>query len=211
MKKSNKLIISNAEPVVMGPHDFQFGDYVYAPCDYSEDGDDSRKGDNRLSKIFGIEKQHTDVLFEDLNRFNANIEYNDICIVPITEDWFKDNPQVFTPSDNINQSDGSNLRFSYQYKFSATRFGCDFYAVAYEINYEDEEEYIRLRQAGLGFLASIKESQGKATILQFVRYAPGTSDRAVGVMQVVAIHELQHFLRLCGCGELNAPKDLLEW
>jgi hypothetical protein len=31
-----------------------------------------------------------------------------------------------------------------------------------------------------------------------------------GAMQVVSIHDLQHFLRLCGCEELKAPQSLLE-
>lgn len=28
-------------------------------------------------------------------------------------------------------------------------------------------------------------------------------------MQIVSIHDLQHFLRLCGCEELKAPQSLL--
>jgi len=34
--------------------------------------------------------------------------------------------------------------------------------------------------------------------------------KSTGVMQIVSIHDLQLFLRLCGCEELKAPQSLLE-
>ena len=136
-------------------------------------------------------------------------EYEDLCLIPITEEWFKENPQVFTPCDDIGQSE-SGLHFAYQYKFSVKRFFCDYYIVAYELHYEDEEEYQRLVREGLSFFTCIKESQGKATVVQIVRFIPGNMNLAVGAMQVISIHDLQHFLRLCGCEELKFPQSLLE-
>ena len=121
----------------------------------------------------------------------------------------KENPQVFTPCDDIEQPEG-RFRFAYQYKFAAKRFICDYHVVAYELHYEDEEEYQHLVREGLGFFTCIKESQGKATIAQIVRFIPGSIDLAAGAMQLISIHDLHHFLRLCGCEELKVPQSLLE-
>ena len=200
---ANKIKISGCEPVKYGPHDFQLGDYVYAPV--------SSYGPQQGNQLAYIDKQDDDVcsiVFVQTNRKVLRL-YSELYLVPITEEWLKENPQVFTPSDDIMQQE-SGIRFAYQYKFSAKRFVCDYYMVAYELHYEDEEEYQHLVREGLGFFTCIKESQGKATIAQIVRFIPGSIDLAAGAMQVISIHDLQHFLRLCGCEELKVPQSLLE-
>ena len=200
---ANKIKISGCEPVKYGPHDFQLGDYVYAPVSSY----DPQQG-NQLAYI---DKQYNDVCSTVFMQTNRKVlrSYSELYLVPITEEWFKENPQVFTPSDNIMQQE-SGIRFAYQYKFSAKRFICDYHIVAYELHYEDEEEYQHLVREGLGFFTCIKESQGKATIAQIVRFIPGSIDLAAGAMQLISIHDLQHFLRLCGCEELKVPQSLLE-
>ena len=200
---ANKIKISGSEPVKYGPHDFQLGDYVYAPVSLN----DPSQG-NQLACIDQQNKDVCSIIFAQTGR-TVYREYDDLCLVPITEDWLKENPQVFTPSDDIEQPE-SGFRFAYQYKFAAKRFICDYYIVAYELHYEDEEEYQHLVREGLSFFTCIKESQGKATIAQIVRFIPGSVDLAAGAMQVISIHDLQHFLRLCGCEELKVPQSLLE-
>ena len=200
---ANKIKISGSEPVKYGPHDFQLGDYVYAPVSLN----DPSQG-NQLAYIDQQDKEGCTIIFAQTDR-TVYREYDDLYLVPITEEWFKENPQVFTPSDDMKPLEG-NPSFSYQYKFSAKRFVCDYYIVAYELHYEDEEEYQHLVREGLGFFTCIKESQGKATIAQIVRFIPGSIDLAAGAMQTVSIHDLQHFLRLCGCEELKVPQSLLE-
>ena len=200
---ANKIKISGCEPVKYGPHDFQLGDYVYAPV--------SSYGPQQGNQMAYIDKQYNDVcstVFMQTNRKVLRL-YSELYLVPITEEWLKENPQVFTPSDNIMQQE-SGIRFAYQYKFSAKRFICDYHIVAYELHYEDEEEYQHLVREGLSFFTCIKESQGKATIAQIVRFIPGSIDLAAGAMQLISIHDLQHFLRLCGCEELKVPQSLLE-
>ena len=200
---ANKIKISGCEPVKYGPHDFQLGDYVYAPV--------SSYGPQQGNQLAYIDKQDNDVcsiVFMKTNRKVLRL-YSELYLVPITEEWLKENPQVFTPSDNIMQQE-SGIRFAYQYKFAAKRFVCDYYIVAYELHYEDEEEYQHLVREGLSFFTCIKESQGKATIAQIVRFIPGSIDLAAGAMQLISIHDLQHFLRLCGCEELKVPQSLLE-
>ena len=200
---ANKIKISGCEPVKYGPHDFQLGDYVYAPV--------SSYGPQKENQLAYIDKQYNDacsIVFMQTNR-KVLRSYSELYLVPITEEWFKENPQVFTPSDDIMQQE-SGIRFAYQYKFSAKRFVCDYYIVAYELHYEDEEEFQHLVKEGLGYFTCIKESQGKATIAQIVRFIPGSIDLAAGAMQVISIHDLQHFLRLCGCEELKFPQSLLE-
>ena len=200
---ANKIKISGCEPVKYGPHDFQLGDYVYAPV--------SSYGPQQGNQLAYIDKQDNDgcsIVFVQTNR-KVLRSYSELYLVPITEEWFKENPQVFTPCDDIEQPE-SRFRFAYQYKFSAKRFICDYHIVAYELHYEDEEEYQHLVREGLGFFTCIKESQGKATIAQIVRFIPGSIDLAAGAMQLISIHDLQHFLRLCGCEELKAPQSLLE-
>lgn len=200
---ANKIKISGSEPVKYGPHDFQFGDYVYAPV--------SSYGPQHGNQLAYIDKQDNDgcsIVFVQTNRKVLRL-YSELYLVPITEEWLKENPQVFTPCDDIEQPE-SRLRFAYQYKFAAKRFICDYHIVAYELHYEDEEEYQHLVREGLGFFTCIKESQGKATIAQIVRFIPGSIDLAAGAMQLISIHDLQHFLRLCGCEELKVPQSLLE-
>ena len=200
---ANKIKISGCEPVKYGPHDFQLGDYVYAPV--------SSYGPQQGNQMAYIDKQYNDVCSTVFMQTNRKVlrSYSELYLVPITEEWFKENPQVFTPCDDIEQQE-SGIRFAYQYKFAAKRFVCDYYIVAYELHYEDEEEYQHLVREGLSFFTCIKESQGKATIAQIVRFIPGSIDLAAGAMQVISIHDLQHFLRLCGCEELNVPQSLLE-
>ena len=200
---ANKIKISGCEPVKYGPHDFQFGDYVYAPV--------SSYGPQQGNQMAYIDKQNNDVCSTVFVQTNRKVlrSYSELYLVPITEEWFKENPQVFTPCDDIEQPE-SRFRFAYQYKFSAKRFICDYHIVAYELHYEDEEEYQHLVREGLGFFTCIKESQGKATIAQIVRFIPGSIDLAAGAMQLISIHDLQHFLRLCGCEELKVPQSLLE-
>ena len=200
---ANKIKISGSEPVKYGPHDFQLGDYVYAPVSLN----DPSQG-NQLAYIDQQDKEGCTIIFAQTGR-TVYREYDDLYLVPITEDWLKENPQIFTPSDDMKQTKG-NFSFSYRYKFSAKRFICDYHIVAYELHYEDDEEYQHLVREGLGFFTCIKESQGKATIAQIVRFIPGSIDLAAGAMQLISIHDLQHFLRLCGCEELNVPQSLLE-
>lgn len=200
---ANKIKISGTEPVKYGPHDFQLGDYVYAPV--SSYG--PQQG-NQLAYIDQQDEGGCSIVFVQTNR-KVLRSYSELCLVPITEEWFKENPQVFTPSDDIAEPE-SGFRFAYQYKFSAKRFYSDYYMVAYELHYEDEEEYQQLVKEGLSYFTCLKESQGKATIAQIVRFIPGSVDLGAGVVQVISIHDLQHFLRLCGCEELKAPQSLLE-
>ena len=200
---ANKIKISGCEPVKYGPHDFQLGDYVYAPVSSY----DPQQG-NQLAYIDKQDNDVCSIVFMQTNRKVLRL-YSELYLVPITEEWLKENPQVFTPSDDIMQQE-SGIRFAYQYKFSAKRFICDYHIVAYELHYEDEEEYQHLVREGLSFFTCIKESQGKATIAQIVRFIPGSIDLAAGAMQLISIHDLQHFLRLCGCEELNVPQSLLE-
>lgn len=201
---ANKIKISGSEPIKYGPHDFQLGDYVYTPVSL----DDPSQG-NQLAYILDQFGEGCTPVFVSTDQVNGRT-YDDLCLVPITEEWFKENPQVFTPSDDIVLQQESGLRFAYQYKFAAKRFYCDYYMVAYELHYEDEEEYQHLVREGLSFFTCIKESQGKATVAQIVRFIPGSVDLAAGAMQVISIHDLQHFLRLCGCEELKFPQSLLE-
>ena len=200
---ANKIKISGCEPVKYGPHDFQLGDYVYAPV--------SSYGPQQGNQMAYIDKQYNDVCSTVFMQTNRKVlrSYSELYLVPITEVWLKENPQVFTPCDDIEQPE-SRFRFAYQYKFSAKRFICDYHIVAYELHYEDEEEYQHLVREGLGFFTCIKESQGKATIAQIVRFIPGSIDLAAGAMQLISIHDLQHFLHLCGCEELKVPQSLLE-
>ena len=200
---ANKIKISGCEPVKYGQHDFQLGDYVYAPV--------SSYGPQQGNQMAYIDKQYNDVCSTVFMQTNRKVlrSYSELYLVPITEEWFKENPQVFTPCDDIEQPE-SRFRFAYQYKFSAKRFICDYHIVAYELHYEDEEEYQHLVREGLGFFTCIKESQGKATIAQIVRFIPGSIDLAAGAMQLISIHDLQHFLHLCGCEELKVPQSLLE-
>ena len=205
----NKIKISGCEPVKYGPHDFQLGDYVYTPVSL----DDPSQG-NQLAYILAQFSEGCAPVFVSTDEVNGRA-YDDLYLVPITEEWFKENPQVFTPSDDMKPLE-SNPSFSYQYKFSAKRFSCEYRIVVYELYYEDEEEYQRLCREGISYFTCLNESQGKATIAQIASMNPVSKIpgryicKPTGVMQIVSIHDLQHFLRLCGCYELIVPQFVLE-
>lgn len=203
-----KIKISGSEPIKYGPHDFQLGDYVYTPVSL----DDPSQG-NQLAYICAQFSEGCAPVFVSTDQVNGRA-YDDIYIVPITEEWLKENPQVFTPCSDVKQPN-ENLKFSYQYQFFAKRFNCDYRIVVYELHYEDEEEYQRLCREGFNWFTCINESQGKATIAQILTVTHLKKQnslvcRTTGVMQIISIHDLQHFLRLCGCEELKIPQSLLE-
>lgn len=205
---ANKIKISDSEPIKYSRHDFQLGDYVYAPVSL----DDPQQG-NQLAYIDQQDKDGCTIIFAQTGRTVCR-EYDDLYLVPITEDWLKENSQVFTICSDVRQPN-ENLKFSYQYQFFAKRFNCDYRIVLYELHYEDEEEHQRLCREGLNWFTCINESQGKATIAQILTVSHLKTQsslvyRTTGVMQVISIHDLQHFLRLCGCEELKIPQSLLE-
>lgn len=206
---ANKIKISGCEPVKYGPHDFQLGDYVYAPVSIN----DPSQG-NELAYIYKQNNYGCSIVFVQNNRKVYRV-YNELYLVPITEEWLKENPQVFNPSDDIKQTEG-DLSFSYQYKFSARRFNRKYNIVVYELHYEDEMMYQRLCREGLNWFTCLNESQGRVTVAQIVAKIyhlskeKGLEIVGAKAMQAISIHDLQHFLRLCGCEELKAPQSLLE-
>ncbi len=206
---ANKIKISGCEPVKYGPHDFQLGDYVYAPVSLNNPS----KG-NQLAYIYKQNNYGCSIVFVQTNRKVYRV-YSELYLVPITEEWLKENPQVFTLCNDLKQTEG-NLSFSYQYKFSARRFNRKYNIVVYELHYEDEMMYQRLCSEGLNWFACLNESKGTVTVAQIVAKVYNLSKEKgleiVGAkaMQAISIHDLQHFLRLCGCEELKAPQSLLE-
>ena len=205
---ANKIKIRSSEPVKYGPHDFQLGDYVYAPVSL----DDPSQG-NQLAYIDQQDDEFCSIIFAQTG-LTVSREYDDLCLVPITEEWLKENPQVFTPCNDLKQTE-ENFSFSYQYKFSAKRFYRKYNIVVYELHYEDEMMYQRLCREGLNWFTCLNESQGRVTVAQIVakiyHLSKEKSLEIVGAkaMQAISIHDLQHFLRLCGCEELKAPQSLL--
>ena len=207
---ANKIKISDSEPIKYSRHDFQLGDYVYAPVSL----DDPQQG-NQLAYIDQQDKDGCTIIFAQTGR-TVYREYDDLYLVPITEDWLKENSQVFSTCNDLKQTEG-DFSFSYQYKFSAKRFNRKYNIVVYELHYEDEVIYQRLCREGLNRFTCLNESQGRVTVAKIVYKIYHLSKEkglvlfgGAGVMQSISIHDLQHFLRLCGCEELKIPQSLLE-
>lgn len=207
---ANKIKISDSEPIKYSRHDFQLGDYVYAPVSL----DDPQQG-NQLAYIDQQDKDGCTIIFAQTGR-TVYREYDDLYLVPITEDWLKENSQVFSTCNDLKQTEG-DFSFSYQYKFSAKRFNRKYNIVVYELHYEDEVIYQRLCREGLNWFTCLNESQGRVTVAKIVTKIYHLSKEkglvlfgGAGVMQSISIHDLQHFLRLCGCEELKIPQSLLE-
>lgn len=207
---ANKIKISDSEPIKYSRHDFQLGDYVYAPVSL----DDPQQG-NQLAYIDQQDKDGCIIIFAQTGR-TVYREYDDLYLVPITEDWLKENSQVFSTCNDLKQTEG-DFSFSYQYKFSAKRFNRKYNIVVYELHYEDEVIYQRLCREGLNWFTCLNESQGRVTVAKIVSKIYHLSKEkglvlfdGAGVMQSISIHDLQHFLRLCGCEELKIPQSLLE-
>lgn len=207
---ANKIKIRSSEPVKYGPRDFQLGDYVYAPVSLN----DQSQG-NQLACIDNQDKEGCTIIFVQTG-LTVYREYDDLYLVPIIEAWLKENPQVFTPCDDLKQTEG-DFSFSYQYKFSAKRFDRKYNIVVYELHYEDEGVYQRLCREGLDWFTCLNESKGTVTVAKIVAKIYHLSKEkglvlfgGAGIMQSISIHDLQHFLRLCGCEELEVPQSLLE-
>lgn len=207
---ANKIKISDSEPIKYSRHDFQLGDYVYAPVSVY----DPQQG-NQLAYIDQQDKDGCTIIFAQTGR-TVYREYDDLYLVPITEDWLKENSQVFSTCNDLKQTEG-DFSFSYQYKFSAKRFNRKYNIVVYELHYEDEVIYQRLCREGLNWFTCLNESQGRVTVAKIVSKIYHLSKEkglvlfgGAGVMQSISIHDLQHFLRLCGCEELKIPQSLLE-
>ena len=207
---ANRIKISGSEPIKYSRHDFQLGDYVYAPVSL----DDPQQG-NQLAYIDQQDKDGCTIIFAQTGR-TVYREYDDLYLVPITEDWLKENSQVFSTCNDLKQMEG-DFSFSYQYKFSAKRFNLKYNIVVYEPHYEDEVIYQRLCREGLNWFTCLNESQGRVTVAKIVSKIYHFSKEkglvlfgGAGIMQSISIHDLQHFLRLCGCEELKIPQSLLE-
>ena len=80
---ANKIKISGCEPVKYGPHDFQLGDYVYAPVSLN----DPSHG-NELAYIDQQDDEFCSIIFEQTG-LTVSREYDDLFLVPITEEWLK--------------------------------------------------------------------------------------------------------------------------
>lgn len=204
-----KIKISGSESIEYGPHNFQLGDYVYAPASL----DDPQQG-NLLSCVDSQDDEFVHCYFPQTG-LTVGRYYEDLCLVPITEEWLKENPQVFSTCNDLKQTKG-DLSFSYQYKFSAKRFNRTYHIAVYELHYEDKEIYQRLCRGGLDWFTCLNESQGRVTVAKIVAKTHHLSKEnglvifGVEVMSIISIHDLQHFLRLCGCEELKIPQSLLE-
>ena len=129
---AKKINISGSEPIEYGPHDFQLGDYVYAPASL----DDPQQG-NLLSCVDSQDDEFVHCYFPQTGLTGGRY-YEDLCLVPITEEWFKENPQVFTLSSDLKQRK-EDLSFSYQYIFSANRFNRRYHIPVYDLTFYDQD------------------------------------------------------------------------
>ena len=80
---ANKIKISGCEPVKYGPHDFQLGDYVYAPVSLN----DPSQG-NELAYIDDQDKEGCTIIFAQTG-CKVYRKYIDLYLVPITEEWLR--------------------------------------------------------------------------------------------------------------------------
>lgn len=196
----NKIQIKNCQSVEWTIHDFEIGDYVYFPR--WQLGDDGRY--HKLMVMGRVSLLNSD-------RKALGVEYcgaalHDVCLVPLSEEWFVANPKVFAPTDDIQEPKGQTIAWAYQ--FEARRWPAVYYAVGLRVAYEDADERMRLLDEGLSFLDAKEAASHTSIIVQIVRRIPGSPGSALAVAQVISIHELQHFLRLCGAEELQAPENL---
>jgi len=215
--------------------DFQFGELSNGDMVYGYMlGDDGKPKDKEVcivsdtSKLFagvytaryrlkiwtGIATQ------EDMANSHNRMPIRELTIVPISEDWFAENSAIFREikgSEDIKPRD-SDMRVAFCYEFKARRWQATYYAVGFELSFTDLTLYDKLQQEGLQFTACEAQSRGKATIVQIVKPVKRAASNskvhdtftAAAVAQFIAVHELQHFLRLCGIFDtFNVPKELL--
>lgn len=140
--------------------------------------------------------------------------------MPLAEDWFAENPAIFRKleDDETIKPKDSNLKVAFCYEFKARNWQASYYAVGFEISYMNSDLEDMLRQEGLSWVACQTECRCKATIVQIVRPILGPADdkgvhkpfTAAAVGQLIAVHELQHFLRFCGIFDnIVIPKRLI--
>ena len=153
---------------------------------------------------------------------NYRLQYiQDLTIVPFSEEWFAENSAIFrkmNKSEEVEPRD-SDLKVAFCYEFKARRWQATYYAVGFKIRYQDNDMYDKMQAEGLEWVKCTNGSQGEAIIVQIVKPVKQVhSDSkvhdcftAAAVAQFIAVHELQHFLRLCGIFDvMNVPKELLD-
>lgn len=146
----------------------------------------------------------------------------DLTLVPLADDWFAENSAIFRKlhDDETMKPVDSDLKIAFAYEFKARNWQATYYAVGFEIRFQDNTIYDRLQQEGLNWVGCQDGSRGKAIIVQIVKPLGDGKENAgskfkkfsaAAVAQLIAVHELQHFLRLCGIFDsLNIPKRLIE-
>lgn len=148
---------------------------------------------------------------------------SDITLIPLAEDWFAENSAIFRKmnEDEMMRPKDTNLKVAFSYEFKARRWHAEYFAVGFEITFMDNDLYDKLQQEGLSWVACETNSKGRAIIVQIVKPINSSLEpsddnkykvgKAAAVAQFVAVHELQHFLRLCGIFDaMNIPKRLLD-
>lgn len=148
---------------------------------------------------------------------------SNLTIVPFSEDWFAENSAIFRKlldGETMEPRD-SDLKVAFAYEFKARRWQATYYAVGFELTYQDHDLEDKLHEEGLSWVASKTESRRKATLVQIVKPVKPVkqtdgrgiykTSAAAAVAQFIAVHELQHFLRLCGIFDaMNVPKRSID-
>ena len=215
---------------------FQLGelsplDFVYG---YMDD-DDGRPKDREICIVSEITKNTAEVYtaryrqMKWMGKATTQDMIDNYCtepisvltIVPFSEEWFAENSAIFrkmNKSEEVEPRD-SDLKVAFCYEFKARRWQATYYAVGFKIRYQDNDMYDKLQAEGLDWVKCMNGSQGEAIIVQIVKPVKQVhSDSkvhdcftAAAVAQFIAVHELQHFLRLCGIFDvMNVPKELLD-
>lgn len=216
--------------------DFQMGELTVGDFVYGSLNEDNPMADVEVCMVQDIGKYDADLVTgryrqkarmkkgsdveESMNTTTESI--SDLTIIPLAEDWFAENSAIFRKlhDDETMKPVDSDLKIAFAYEFKARNWQATYYAVGFEIRFQDNTIYDRLQQEGLNWVGCQDGSRGKAIIVQIVKPLGDGKENAgskfkkfsaAAVAQLIAVHELQHFLRLCGIFDsLNIPKRLIE-
>lgn len=203
--------------VKVHPNEVNRGDYYYV-----QDG----AGNSHLVVSAGLKVDMVDLVmavpgaqdtyYEGLRVATRRVD--ELSLVPISEDWFKANPEYFTPLriEEVEQGSVSynKGKLAWMYLFCAKRWkGSCYCACGLEVSSENNSFKDPLFKECIPFMDSISSIQKKVTLVALFSYEISSDNFGKEPFSMIhCMSQMQHFLTLCGIPEAFSvvPDSLFE-
>lgn len=210
-----RLKIKASEVKHILPEELSPGNYVYAESDM---------GESRLCYVHLVNENVVTITpcsagIQDKTEPRGEVarDLNELCVVAITEDWFKVNSDVFHPCPDAvkiydqNVAKYAKVAWCYAFESKLTPHAI-YYVFGIQISYMDSKKYTELLDSGATFLEAQGEACGKAQIVQVALKFQAFPNSPVPFMNISMLHQLQNFLTLHGIPDAFkvVPESLID-